>query len=233
MPAVCPTATCDYTYEDATISITDFSYSHPTATMTKVGTFDASSDFTTFQVNSADCQTLTETATTITCTLDPNKPVSGPIKLTAISSSGTIQVSYLDSAATLPINFASLVDNSVNAAGGTILELVGTNFPSSLDSGDSISIDISNGEGTCKILTTSSTSITCMTSILATAKASGFASLSSLSLTLDLTINGLTSSLPITIDSSSLQVVSVTPNGAISTDKTSIEIVIDPSYPEA
>jgi hypothetical protein len=96
LPAICAKNNCAYDYSPSTNSITDFAYDGSVATMTKSQEFNTTM-FTSFKLGTIDCPILVDTNDTIDCQLDESSLVSGVIVLKAMTTSGPLTVSYVDS----------------------------------------------------------------------------------------------------------------------------------------
>lgn len=197
MPAVCASLDCGYQYVSADSSIENFAFDGNRATMTVT---NPPASFESFKIGTVDCEIDVNDGTNIECSLGSNLPVTGPVTLNALTSSGLLPVTYVDQSQTTPMDLQSLSPSTVRPTGGSVIELQGQNFPLSLDSGDEVSVVISDGEGTCEIVSISSTAITCTIPTFQTVIDSGVSALASETRQIELTINGVSASLDLTLD---------------------------------
>jgi len=113
-------------------------------------------------------------------------------------------------------------DSNLNPNGGNVLTISGSSLPHSLE-GQSITITF-NGGGSCSIISSSSTAITCLTEGL-----SGQAGQTGI--TVDVSINGVTdSSLVVSVSSSAAAVLSITPDNYSPVLKTDLIIELSSDY---
>lgn len=115
-----------------------------------------------------DCTVVTNTATEITCTLS-ELPAGGNWFPKVRDEFGLVPVEATVLAFNVPMTFTGVTPSTWNSAGGEILTLTGTNFPSTIEDGNTISIVLGAAGTKCNVLTTTPTEITCITEALITA----------------------------------------------------------------
>ena len=175
--AICASLNCNYNYVTPNASITGFSLSGTTLTITGQ---QFTSPIRQIMFSNIACTNPTIVNTqTITCTVIA---VAGNWQPIVIDGNGLIPVNTA-SVINVPLIVTSLSPNTLlNPFGGTILTITGSNFPQSTTDGTNLTISFSDGT-TCELMSTSSTQMVCDPDQFTTGLTSA---------TFNVTVNGVT-----------------------------------------
>ena len=171
--AGCPSQTCDYNFvaDDKTPTISSFTVTENPVTLTLKAGFESLVESAliskpenyTINFGNSSCSNVTVADSNITCTLPTNS--DGSLKFEAGSNKPEVLLKDKGYYIIEPVAVVStpkitaVTPNVGSTAGGTLLTITGTLFPSSKDNAT-----VKVGNQVCDIQTISSESITCLTS---------------------------------------------------------------------